>query len=74
VKCISSPPFALTIDGSVGSNGKISAGKCTIVLSVSGGSGFTSLMIIDSGQLSGKQIYVIRAAGTAASSFTLTVE
>jgi hypothetical protein len=57
-----------------GSNADFTAGKCAMILGVSGGAGFTSLMIIDAGQLYGKQIYVIRGAGTAASGFTVTVE
>jgi len=50
------------------------AGTCPTRLSDSGGPGFVFLTIVDTPVLSGKFIYVIRAVGSAASTFRLTIE
>jgi hypothetical protein len=50
------------------------AGACPTRLSDSGGVGFVFLTIVDASSLNGKQIYVIRAVGTTAVSFRLTIE
>jgi hypothetical protein len=47
---------------------------CALRLSDSGGPGFVFLTIVDTPALSGKFIYVLRAVGTAASTFRLTIE
>jgi hypothetical protein len=43
-------------------------------LSDSGGPGFVFLTIIDAATLNGMQLYVLRAVGSAAAEFTLTIE
>jgi hypothetical protein len=40
----------------------------------SGGPGFQFLTIIDTHQLSGKVLYVLREVGSAVSEFTITVD
>ena len=50
------------------------AGNMGLQLSASGGPGFQFLTLVDTHQLAGKVIYVLRAAGSAVSQFTLTVE
>ena len=50
------------------------AGTCAIRLSDSGGPGFTFLTIVDTPAISGKVIYVIRAVGSAAATFVLTID
>lgn len=50
------------------------AGKCAMLLSSSGGPGFQFLTIVDTPQLNGKVIYVLRAVGNVTSKFTLVVE
>jgi hypothetical protein len=50
------------------------AGNTGRQLSASGGPGFQFLTLVDTHQLAGKVIYVLRAAGSAVSQFTLTVE
>ena len=50
------------------------AGKPGLQLSDSGGPGFQFLTLVDTHQLAGKVIYVLRAVGSAVSQFTLTVE
>ena len=57
-----------------GSAADFNAGNPGLQLSDSGGPGFQFLTIIDTHQLSGKVIYVLRQVGTADSQFTLTVE
>jgi len=49
-------------------------GKCSVILSGSGGPGFKFLTIIDARELSGKVLYAIRAAGTAPAQFALTID
>jgi len=57
-----------------GTAADFAAGTCALRLSDSGGPGFVFLTITDTGQLSGKIIFVQRAVGIAASSFVLIVE
>ena len=57
-----------------GSDADFNAGNPGLQLSDSGGPGFQFLTIIDTHQLSGKILYVLRQVGTAVSQFTLTVE
>jgi hypothetical protein len=57
-----------------GSDADFTAGNVGMQLSDSGGPGFKFLTIIDTHQLSGKLIYVLRQVGSAASEFTLSVE
>jgi hypothetical protein len=57
-----------------GSDADFAAGNVGTQLSDSGGPGFKFLTIIDTHQLSGKIIYVLRQVGSAASDFTLNVE
>lgn len=57
-----------------GSDADFNAGNAGLRLSDSGGPGFQFLTIIDTHQLSGKFLYVLRQVGTAVSQFTLTVE
>ena len=49
-------------------------GTCSIRLSDSGGPGFVFLTITDTGQLSGKIIFVLRVVGIASANFQVTVE
>lgn len=57
-----------------GTGADFSAGTCAIRLSDSGGPGFVFLTIIDAATLNGMQLYVLRAVGSAAAEFTLTIE
>jgi hypothetical protein len=57
-----------------GSDADFNAGNAGLRLSDSGGPGFQFLTIIDTHQLSGKFLYVLRQVGAAVSQFTLTVE
>jgi hypothetical protein len=57
-----------------GSDADFNAGNPGLRLSDSGGPGFRFLTIIDTSQLSGKVLYVLRQVGSAVSQFTLTVE
>jgi hypothetical protein len=50
------------------------AGNTGLQLSDSGGPGFQFLTVVDTHQLAGKVIYVLRAVGSAVSQFTLSVE
>lgn len=57
-----------------GSDADFNAGNPGLQLSSSGGPGFQFLTIIDTHQLSGKVLYVLRQVGTSVSQFTLTIE
>ena len=57
-----------------GTVANFTAGVAGLQLSDSGGPGFQFLTIIDTNQLTGKVIYVLRAVGTANAQFTLSVE
>lgn len=57
-----------------GAGGDFAGGYCPMSLANSGGPGFRFLTIVDMATLSGKVLYVRRGAGTAASTFVLTVE
>jgi hypothetical protein len=57
-----------------GTMADFNAAKCGTTLSSSGGPGFQFLTIVDTPQLNGKVIYVLRAVGSTPSKFTLTVE
>jgi len=57
-----------------GSVANFTAGTFAIRLSDSGGPGFQFLTIIDTHQLLGMVIYVIREVGSAPSSFTIAIE
>ena len=57
-----------------GSSADFGAGTCAVRLSDSGGPGFVFLTIVDTPAISGKFIYVIRAVGSAASTFQLTID
>lgn len=57
-----------------GSIADFTAGNPGLQLSDSGGPGFRFLTIIDTHQLSGKVIYVLRAVGSAGSQFTLNID
>jgi hypothetical protein len=59
---------------SAGTVAEFTAGTGGMQLSDSGGPGFRFLTIIDISLLQGKVIWVRRAVGTAASSFTLNIE
>ena len=49
-------------------------GKCTVVLSDSGGPGFAFLTLVEARELSGKVLYAMRAVGTVPAEFSLTIE
>lgn len=57
-----------------GSAADFAAKQCPLRLSDSGGPGFVFLTIIDSSQLAGKVIYVLRMVGSGNSKFSLTIE
>ena len=57
-----------------GSNADFAAGTAGLRRSDSGGPGLQFLTLIDTHQLSGKIIYVLREVGSAVSQFTLNVE
>jgi hypothetical protein len=57
-----------------GSPADFGAGTCAVRLSDSGGPGFVFLTIVDTPAIAGKFIYVIRAVGSASSTFRLTIE
>ena len=57
-----------------GTNADFAAGTAGLPLSDSGGPGFRFLTIIDTHNLSGKIIYVLRAVGSADSQFTINIE
>ncbi len=57
-----------------GSMAEFASGTVGIQLSDSGGPGFQFLTIIDTHQLSGKVLYVLREVGSAVSEFTITVD
>jgi hypothetical protein len=57
-----------------GTAADFSTGTCSTKLSDSGGPGFVFLTIVDTPQLSGKIIYVLRVVGIAPSTFTLTID
>ena len=57
-----------------GTNANFNAGQPGLLLSASGGPGYQFLTIVDTGQLSGKNIYVLRTVGTAVAQFTLTID
>jgi len=57
-----------------GTGADFSAGTCPTRLSDSGGPGFVFLTIVDTTAISGKHIYVVRAVGSAAATFHLTIE
>src|ERR1700730_12756918 len=53
-----------------GTVAEFNAGTASLQLSDSGGPGFQFLTIVDTNQLAGKVIYVLRRVGTAAAQFT----
>ena len=57
-----------------GTIANFNAGNTGLQLSDSGGPGFQFLTVVDTHQLAGKVIYVLRAVGSAVSQFTLSVE
>ena len=57
-----------------GTDADFAAGHPGMQLSDSGGPGFQFLTIVDTQQLQGRAIYVLRAVGAAASSFTINIE
>jgi len=57
-----------------GSTADFAAGTFQVRLSDSGGPGFQFLTLVDTAQLRGMVIYVIREVGTAVSQFTLSIE
>jgi hypothetical protein len=57
-----------------GTTANFAAGTVGTQLSDSGGPGFQFLTIIDVSLLNGQVIYVLRAVGSAASSFTINIE
>jgi hypothetical protein len=58
----------------VGSTADFAAKQCPLRLSDSGGPGFVFLTIVDSSQLAGKVMYVLRMVGSGNSKFSLTIE
>lgn len=57
-----------------GTTADFTAGNVGLQLSDSGGPGFQFLTIVDTHQLTGKVIYVLRMVGGADSQFTLNVD
>jgi hypothetical protein len=57
-----------------GTTANFNAGKVGLQLSDSGGPRFKFLTLVDTNQLAGQVIYVLRQVGNANSQFTLTVE
>ena len=57
-----------------GTGADFAAGNCAVLLSGSGGPGFSFLTIVEAASLNGKILFVKRAVGTAAAKFSLIVE
>jgi len=57
-----------------GTDANFAAGTVGTLLSDSGGPGFRFLTLIDTHQLAGKIIYVLRSVGSADSAFTINIE
>jgi hypothetical protein len=63
-----------TLELCAGTFADYSAGTCATRLSDSGGPGYVLLSIIDTPAVAGKIIFVVRAVGSAASIFKLTID
>jgi hypothetical protein len=57
-----------------GTDAQFGSSTCGTRLSDSGGPGFQFLTVIDVAKLDGKNLYVLRAAGTEPSKFTIVIE